>query len=307
MVFRMTSQMHQYPNYDLYGESGLIERPGAVHLEDISTRSESLDWVIKPHRHAHLFQVLYILDGQANVTLNKKTFSIRGKCAVTIPMGVVHGFTFQPNIKGFVLSVTSAILGEEMQNAQDTAINNLFHSAHVFQEDSQQFNRLTRHFIDIRDELKRALQNQEQSLLLLTKLVLLTLQRLAAEQQLEYSAGPHEARILTKFKRLIEEHYLEHWPLSKYASELFVSMSSLNRLCNKNLGESPKNIIQRRLIDEAKRKLVYTQQPIQDLCYSLGFKDYPYFSRFFKKHIGMTAGCYRQSFQNAPRQQGKPE
>ena len=56
---------------------------------------------------------------------------------------------------------------------------------------------------------------------------------------------------------------------------------------------SPKDLISLKLIDEAKRRLVETNQDISVIAYSLGF-DYPaHFSRLFKKITGFTPKEYR--------------
>jgi AraC family transcriptional activator of pobA len=46
---------------------------------------------------------------------------------------------------------------------------------------------------------------------------------------------------------------------------------------------------------EAKRKLIYTQYPLDQIAYTLGFKDPAYFSRFFKKLEGVAPSVYRQT------------
>lgn len=37
---------------------------------------------------------------------------------------------------------------------------------------------------------------------------------------------------------------------------------------------------------------------IKDIAYSLGYDDYSYFSRLFRKHTSMTPQNYRNSFNN---------
>jgi hypothetical protein len=44
----------------LYGDSQTEAGPGFVHIEEISARSKENNWVITPHRHSGLFQVLFL-------------------------------------------------------------------------------------------------------------------------------------------------------------------------------------------------------------------------------------------------------
>jgi len=65
-----------------------------------------------------------------------------------------------------------------------------------------------------------------------------------------------------------------------YAEKLHISTSKLNRICKSLLNDSPKAIAHQRLITEAKRRLIYTTQTIDEIALHLGFKDSAYFCRF---------------------------
>ena len=48
-----------------------------------------------------------------------------------------------------------------------------------------------------------------------------------------------------------------------------------------------------RLMQEAKRLLLFTGSMANEICYQLGFKDPAYFSRSFQRNAQMTPGEYR--------------
>lgn len=70
---------------------------------------------------------------------------------------------------------------------------------------------------------------------------------------------------LLQFRVLIEQHYTDHLAIEEYADRLHVSVSTLNRLCQHLLKNSPKTIIHKRGIIEAKRRLIYTQQSVEEI------------------------------------------
>ena len=82
--------------------------------------------------------------------------------------------------------------------------------------------------------------------------------------------------------------------IDEYAEKLFVSVSTLSRICRQQLSQTPKRLVHQRLISEARRRLVYTQQTLDEIALTLGFKDTGYFCRFFKQMEGTTAGEFRQ-------------
>jgi len=97
-----------------------------------------------------------------------------------------------------------------------------------------------------------------------------------------------DADQLRRFRHLIESRYLKHWPVERYARHLSLSETSLNRLCRRLAGSTAFDLIQQRLALEARRRLVYAASPVSGIAEELGFKDPAYFSRFFRRHSGVS-------------------
>jgi AraC-like DNA-binding protein len=71
-----------------------------------------------------------------------------------------------------------------------------------------------------------------------------------------------------------------------YAIQLNTQARTLNTLARKYGNKSALEIIQDRIVLEAKRKLYHSSASIKELGYELGFEDPAYFTRFFKKNVG---------------------
>ncbi|MDB5749525.1 MAG: AraC family transcriptional regulator [Massilia sp.] len=56
------------PEFALYGELRRGLDTESVHIELIETRSRQHDWHIGTHRHAGLFQVLFLIGGRVKAT-----------------------------------------------------------------------------------------------------------------------------------------------------------------------------------------------------------------------------------------------
>lgn len=99
---------------------------------------------------------------------------------------------------------------------------------------------------------------------------------------------------MKSFKQLIEEHYLVKHRPADYARMLDMEMNILSKKCKKTFGKTPTELIHERLIIEAKRKLHLTRQNIKEIAFGLNFKDEYYFSRFFKKSVGLSPLAFRK-------------
>src|SRR5258708_306282 len=86
-------------------------------------------------------------------------------------------------------------------------------------------------------------------------------------------------------------------PTVKYmASELTTSTGYLSDLLKQETGKTALEHIHIFLIDEAKNRLLSTDNSIAETAYQLGFKNPPYFSRLFKKEVGLTPIEYKEQF-----------
>ncbi len=104
---------------------------------------------------------------------------------------------------------------------------------------------------------------------------------------------------LAALKELIDKHYKEQRKLSFYADELCISESGLHKLVHKHFNKSLTNVLYEKLLMDAKSQLFQTNDAIKEICYDLGFSAPAYFTRFFKKHSGITPEVYRQTIRNS--------
>ncbi|MCD8022616.1 MAG: AraC family transcriptional regulator, partial [Lachnospiraceae bacterium] len=85
------------------------------------------------------------------------------------------------------------------------------------------------------------------------------------------------------------EHLSENLDADNIASCLGVSRSKLYMACNKYLGMGIAEYVRDLRLEEAKNLLKTTDLSITDIAMRVGFDDYNYFSRVFKKETGYSA------------------
>jgi len=116
--------------------------------------------------------------------------------------------------------------------------------------------------------------------------------------QSEYSAGLIEGRkyrTAARFKQLVAENCKELKQVKEYAALLNITPLYLNEIVKEVTGFSASHRINEEILLEAKRMLSYSRLDVKQIAYELGYEDHAYFSRFFKKHTGMTPVAFRNS------------
>lgn len=115
--------------------------------------------------------------------------------------------------------------------------------------------------------------------------------QLKMSPQIQESIG--NADIL-KFQHLLDTHFLEAKEVAFYASKYNLSVNTFSKRIKKHFGKSPSQLIQDRIVLEAKKLLHLTTKTIREIADDLNFEDEFYFSRYFKKSVGISPKEYRK-------------
>lgn len=98
------------------------------------------------------------------------------------------------------------------------------------------------------------------------------------------------------FRDLLETNYKQLKSVNDYAKIISISDKRLGQATSKILGKSPKEIINDRILLEAKRLLVHTNLTIKEIGQDLGFEDPAYFVRYFKKNTEITPAAFKEMY-----------
>lgn len=96
------------------------------------------------------------------------------------------------------------------------------------------------------------------------------------------------------FKDLLEIGYKSQKQVNYYAKEIIITEKRLNQATTKVLGKSPKQLIDDRIMLEAKRILAHTTESLKEIGYRLGFEEPTNFIKYFKKHSKLTPTEFRE-------------
>lgn len=137
---------------------------------------------------------------------------------------------------------------------------------------------------------------QGEMLQMLLKRFIILCTRLAKEQLTLKKINDSQIEGIRQFNYLVDIHFKEKRKVKDYAELLHKSPKTLSNLFALYNQKSPQQIIQERVVLEAKRLLHFTEKQTQEIAYDLGFEDSSYFSRYFKKVAKVTPSQYKEQY-----------
>jgi len=268
----------------LFGES--TQLPDVMHCETIAARSSLHDWELAPHRHARLHQVMLVHSGSGTAHMEGRQIPFGACTLMNVPPGAVHAFRFEPDTQGFVVTLADEILDLILAGAGD--VRHMLGQPTVCAAPQDA--------LDVSERIWREFNGLAGARALVLRGLCATLLGLTARQLALVGPGPTEhdkAQVLQRFEALVEEHFLEHWGVADYARTLAISPTHLSRVVRAATGAPASQLIDARVIREARRRLAYTNLRVATIAYALGFADPAHFSRVFTRATGVSPRAFR--------------
>ncbi len=227
-----------------------------------------------------------VISGLHKLSIDFEEYELHDGNAIIILPGQIHASTPDNGVNGFALVIAPELLSE----------SDLFAVSEL-----QLKNRIIKlSYDDLHDVLslyyilkRRNETYGEIELTLVNAIKSIIIGNIKSEK---LSFAGRYMRIYIKFQQLMEKNICAIKSPSEYASMLNVSGVYLNEAVKSVTGKSTSNIIGEYITLLAKRELVYSQLSAQEIAYSIGYEDYSYFSRLFRRHAGISPKAFRDLY-----------
>lgn len=249
---------------------------------------------LKEHRfieslHRHDFYVLVLFtNGTGLHKIDFDTFDITKGSLFLMQPGQIHLWELSPDIDGYIVFFSKEIYNLHFRDKKI--------EEYLFFQSSKNKPELVLNI----DEMKQIepffelivnenqedqLQKKDKMLNLLDCILVEILRIYNIESNHLTSTYNHK---LKEFEILLEEYYKIEKSPSFYADKMSITLKHLNRISKNILNITITELITRRVILESKRIMVDKNKNIAQIADELGYSNYSYFSKLFKKNVGMT-------------------
>lgn len=278
----------------LYGDHSQPFSGDFIHHELLETRSKIYNWDITEHLHTDLFQVFIIRAGNGLLLSENQKMVLETPCVLLVPNNTLHGFVFQSDIAGEVLTFPESFIEKIFQHSPHIILEINRLQQFSFKPTPEKFAEILLLKDKMEAEMDRQQPEKQTVLQLLFQILLIDLYRLhlVTEPRIVKSDN-RTLDYFHSFQKNIRQSVHESKSICQYAKELNITPVHLNRICRSLVQKSALQVVHEHLINEAKKYLLETSYSISELSYFLDFKDPAHFSKLFKKYTGMTPGAFR--------------
>ena len=253
-----------------------------------------------PHRHSY-FEIFYFVKGGGVHEIDFTKTEIKDQSLHFLAPGQVHLIKRDKGSHGFVVKFSREFFNLGKINKVDLYDQAIFN--HEGGKTEVQLPKSQRnYFKDLFEKIHTEYESEEDSSdeILRSYLQILIIKACRIFKRvykLENASEERSVALVRAYRKLIEQYFHTHHSVNAYASMLHISANHLSTTVKSELGKSASELIHDRIILECKRLLYHSGKSAKEISYKLGFSDPSYFSRYFKKHVGVSPNVFRDQIQ----------
>lgn len=248
-----------------------------------------------PHQ-LKFYNLIFFTKGKGRHFIDFNWFSVQENSLVYLTKEQVNAFDFSGNLSGFCIIFTEQYFVNCFSNLPEDFVFRLFNPqlfSPILQIPKQSDFRT--YFNLLQQEFNNLESFNQKTIIESLFVILVSKAENLKQNQTFHIKGNSKIKIYQNFTSLIETHLSKSRSADFYARELTITYKHLNVICKELVNKTAKNVIDDFVILQAKRNLINANLKITELAYKLGFEDPTNFSKYFKKHTGLTPNSFIKS------------
>ncbi|MBW1294092.1 helix-turn-helix domain-containing protein [Aquimarina litoralis] len=258
------------------------------------------DPIISPVFRANYFSFILVEKGKSFYTIDHHKFNTKPNTLYFTNPGHLKSFGIEEIVHGFIITFSEEYLKEHVH-------------IDVFDEFSFLLTEIVppcfldqSHFSELLHLAEQIIEEQNKKSILKHKIIsslflvfLLKVKEYLMKDNSFKIAYDRDSAIVNQFKKDLENIFrsknliAKNLQVSAFAETQHLHPAYFSTVIKSKTGQSANKWIQDKTIIEAQALLSKSSITIKEIAYSLGFNEPTHFSKFFKKHMGLTPNQYR--------------
>ncbi|WP_312765381.1 helix-turn-helix transcriptional regulator [Epilithonimonas sp.] len=249
----------------------------------------------KPHRHG-FYACMIFTKGNGIHEIDFQKYDVSPGSLFFMSPGQVHSWQLSEDIDGFIFFHSQEFFDLHFVNEKLRQYP-FFSSVQYprkLQLETNNIVEFSNLFIKIGNEnSSSALLSENLILSLISQLYIETVRLFSQEKIIgTQNANTSHIQHYQHFEELLELNFIKEKSAFQYARWMNLTTKHLNRITQTVVQKTVSEIIADRTILEAKRMLIYLDEGLVDIAFRLGYEEYSYFARVFRKKTGQTPSAF---------------
>lgn len=266
---------------------GIIMTAPIFNFAEESFRIERMESYPPVPRHKHsCYELFFIVGGEGTLFIDCQSYNIQKNTLFLVSPGRIHGWEYTNNLDAYMLKFDISIFTDKSFSDHLSIFN--FDAVNV---NESEFKAIENVLSSLLAEYKATRSFKECTISNLLNILLIYVKRTLPAVPSSHATNA----LFSKLNDIMEQNNYQLTPTTYYAKKLKTSIKLLNQSIKEITGLNSSEYIRSKTMLEAKRLLKYDSMTCNEIADHLGFIDPAYFSRFFKREVGVAPKYFRST------------
>ncbi len=270
-----------------------------IYIANINTTYPRIcDIICTMHTH-NFYYLVWIEKGGFKYYVDVNEYDVQDNSILMLSPGQMHRFASVSGASGLAIHFTESFFRNLNSDLANYIKNNIMKDVPVLhiceKRNAEKIKRLIGDIENLCDKREKTMSSAVCTYSTLTLLLcVIGDTKEYKDLKLESKANENPNRSLyLDFMQLVESNFNKHHMVHFYAERLNVSLNILNECCKTNAAMTPYVVISNRIIQEAKRLLLFTEMRSGEIAALLGFSEQSNFVNYFKRFVNLSPTEFR--------------
>jgi AraC family transcriptional regulator, transcriptional activator of pobA len=240
------------------------------------------------------YDIIWISEGAGSYIVNHSHYTIAPNSLLCGTSSQCQQLVVEKPVTGMIISFNRDFIYQGYDSDGSLSADILsdfmnFSVARLKEDDAAELNTLT-------ERMQREWTNgQQMKMQILTCYLHILLIHVRRTRKVSVAETFGVNAMVRRFFTQIEMDFTRRKSVGDYASLFCVTANYLNQLVKQQTGGTAGYYIRRRIIAEAKRKALHSDQNMKQIAFSLGFVSEAHFSKYFKNYTGVNFSEFKRT------------